>query len=158
MQIVSLINVPCGAYLDHSYAEDLASTSFTGICRDFENWRDLRALSGKFLWQKSCCLESFPFFWLCTTTISNEIFSLKFLIDYIHSWSRSLISKALPTIPPSFSTRATDTVVILNFFSGRRTGVGRSVGLRALYKHALACPCCRVPLAPNLVVEYVVIK
>ena len=83
---------------------------------------------------------------------------MKFLIDYIYSWSRSLIRKALPTIPPSFSTRATDTVVILNFFSGRRTGVGRSVGLRALYKHALACPCCRVPLAPNLVVEYVVIK
>ena len=27
----------CGAYLDHSYAQDLASTPFTGICRKFDN-------------------------------------------------------------------------------------------------------------------------
>ena len=79
MQIVSLINVPCGAYLDHSYAEDLASTPFTGICCDFENWRDLHALSGKFLWQKSCCPESFRFFWLCnqpTNRAPNEVTGL----------------------------------------------------------------------------------
>ena len=35
-----------------------------GICRKFENWHDLRALSGKFLRQKTCCPESFRFFWL----------------------------------------------------------------------------------------------
>ena len=34
------------------------------ICRGFENWRDLRALSGKFLRQKSCYPESFRFLWL----------------------------------------------------------------------------------------------
>ena len=34
------------------------------ICREFENWRDLRALSGKFLRQKSCYPESFCFLWL----------------------------------------------------------------------------------------------
>ena len=32
---------------------------------NFENWRDLRALSGKFLWQESCYPESFRFLWLC---------------------------------------------------------------------------------------------
>ena len=31
------------------------------ICRGFENLRDLRALSGEFLGQKSCYLESFRF-------------------------------------------------------------------------------------------------
>ena len=35
------------------------------ICREFENWRDLRALSGKFLRQKSCYPESFCFLRLC---------------------------------------------------------------------------------------------
>ena len=34
------------------------------ICCGFENWRDLRALSGKFLRQKSCYPESFRFLWL----------------------------------------------------------------------------------------------
>ena len=35
------------------------------ICREFENWRNLRTLSGKFLRQKSCYPESFRFLWLC---------------------------------------------------------------------------------------------
>ena len=38
------------------------------ICREFQNWRDLRALSGKFLRQKSCYPESFRFLWLCTVS------------------------------------------------------------------------------------------
>ena len=53
------------------------------------------------------------------------------------------MSKALPTIPPSFSTGATDKVVLLNF-NYTLTGI-------FFYKHA-------VPWAPNLVVEYIVIK
>ena len=52
------------AYLDHAYAQNLAKPPFTRICREFENWRDLRALSGKFLRQKSCYTESFRFLWL----------------------------------------------------------------------------------------------
>ena len=39
------------------------------ICRGFENWRDLRALSGKFLRQKSCYPESFRFLWLCSNLV-----------------------------------------------------------------------------------------
>ena len=35
------------------------------ICRKFENWRDLRSLSGKFLRQETCYPESFCFLWLC---------------------------------------------------------------------------------------------
>ena len=35
------------------------------ICREFENWRNLRTLSGKFLRQKSCYPESLRFLWLC---------------------------------------------------------------------------------------------
>ena len=50
------------AYLDHAYAQNLAKPPFMHICREFENWRDLRALSGKFLRQKSCYPESFRFF------------------------------------------------------------------------------------------------
>ena len=45
--------------------------TFTRICREFENWRYLRALSGKFLWQKYCCPESFRFFWLCDSAEGN---------------------------------------------------------------------------------------
>ena len=49
------------AYLDHAYAQNLAKTPFLRICRKFENRRDLRILSGKFLRQKSCYTESFRF-------------------------------------------------------------------------------------------------
>ena len=42
-----------------------ANTLFTRICREFEKWCNLRALSGKFLRQQSCYPESFRFFWLC---------------------------------------------------------------------------------------------
>ena len=38
--------------------------TFTRFCRKFENLCNLSALSGKFLRQKSCCPESFRFFWL----------------------------------------------------------------------------------------------
>ena len=34
------------------------------MCREFENWCNLRVLSGKFLRQKSCYPESFRFLWL----------------------------------------------------------------------------------------------
>ena len=37
------------AYLDHAYAQHLAKPPFMRICREFENRRDLHALSGKFL-------------------------------------------------------------------------------------------------------------
>ena len=53
------------AYLDHAYAQNLAKPPFMRICRKFENRRDLRALSGKFLQQISCYPESFRFLWLC---------------------------------------------------------------------------------------------
>ena len=53
------------AYLDHAYAQNLAKPPFMCICRKFENWRNLRVLSGKFLRQKSCYPESFCFLWLC---------------------------------------------------------------------------------------------
>ena len=32
----------------HAYAQDLAKPPFMHICRKFEKWHDLRALSGKF--------------------------------------------------------------------------------------------------------------
>ena len=54
-----------GAYLDHAYAQNLAKPPLMRICRKFENRRDLRVLSGKFLRQKSCYPESFRFLWLC---------------------------------------------------------------------------------------------
>ena len=49
------------AYLDHAYAQILAKQPSMRICREFENRRDLRALTGKFLRQKSCYPESFCF-------------------------------------------------------------------------------------------------
>ena len=51
--------------MDHADAQNLAKPPFMRICREFENWRDLRALSGKFLRQKSCYPESFRFLRLC---------------------------------------------------------------------------------------------
>ena len=57
------------AYLDHSYAQNLAKPPFMRMCREFENWR---ALSGKFLRQKSCYPESFRFLWLCWSSKSGE--------------------------------------------------------------------------------------
>ena len=45
--------------------QNIAKPPFMRICREFENWRDLRTLSGKFLRQKSCYPESFRFLWLC---------------------------------------------------------------------------------------------
>ena len=61
---ISIVSTAYGAYLDHAYAQNLTKPPFMRICRDFENWRDLRALSGKFLRQKSCYSESFCFLWL----------------------------------------------------------------------------------------------
>ena len=58
---VSTISTAYVAYLDHAYEQNLANPPFMRICREFENWRDLRALSGKFLRQKSCYPESFRF-------------------------------------------------------------------------------------------------
>ena len=49
------------AYLDHAYAQNLAKPPLLRICREFENRRVLRGLSGKFLRQKSCYPESFRF-------------------------------------------------------------------------------------------------
>ena len=60
----SIVSTAYGAYLDHADAQNLAKPPFMRICREFENWRDLRALSGKFLRQKSCYPESFRFLWL----------------------------------------------------------------------------------------------
>ena len=57
----SIVSTGYGAYLDHADAQNLAKPPFMRICRKFENWRDLRALSGKFLRQKSCYPESFRF-------------------------------------------------------------------------------------------------
>ena len=106
MQIVSLINVPCGSYLDYSYALDLASTPFTGICREFENWRNLRALSGKFLRKKSCYPESFCFLWLCTSSCSiDPVCSSPRLLIWVFSQTgkkilqiRSSLNKWIPPL------------------------------------------------------------
>ena len=57
----SIVSTAYGAYLDHAYAQNLAKPPFMRICREFENRRDLRALSGKFLQQKPCYPESFCF-------------------------------------------------------------------------------------------------
>ena len=60
------------AYLDHAYAQNLAEPPLMRICCEFENRRVLRALSRKFLRQKSCYPESFRFLWLCTQAIINS--------------------------------------------------------------------------------------
>ena len=57
----SIVSTAYGAYLDHAFAQNLAKTPFMRICCEFENWSDLRALSEKFLRQKSCYPESFRF-------------------------------------------------------------------------------------------------
>jgi len=70
----SIVSTAYGAYLDHADAQNLAKPPFMRICRKFENWRDLRALSGKFLRQKSCYPESFRFLWLCQPVTRSWIF------------------------------------------------------------------------------------
>ena len=49
------------AYLDHAYAQNLAKPPLMRICREFENWRDLCALSGKFLRQNLAIRKVFAF-------------------------------------------------------------------------------------------------
>ena len=68
--------------MEHADAQNLAKPPFMCICCKLENWRDLRALSGKFLRQKSC------FLWLWRL-MANTI--LNFHFNYLHT---SLISKA----------------------------------------------------------------
>ena len=58
--------------MDHADAQNLAKPPFMRICREFENWRDLRALSGKFLRQKSCYPESFRFLRLCCLDVDGD--------------------------------------------------------------------------------------
>ena len=55
--------------------QNLAKPPLMRICRGFENWCDLRALSGKFLRQKSCYPESFRFLWLCRHDIQIPDFN-----------------------------------------------------------------------------------
>ena len=57
------------------------------ICREFENWRALRALSGKFLRQKSCYPESFCFLWLW---LARSFISLTNVITLVHKNIRKL--------------------------------------------------------------------
>ena len=71
------------AYVDHAYAQNLAKPPLMRICREFENRRVLRALSGKFLRQKSCYPESFRFLWLCL---------------YVHFWNGHSLPRALLVI------------------------------------------------------------
>ena len=58
---ISIVSTAYGAHLDHADAQNIAKPPFMHICREFENKHDLRALSGKFLRQKSCYPESFRF-------------------------------------------------------------------------------------------------
>ena len=67
------------AYLDHAYAQNLAKPPLMRICRKFENRRDLPALSGKFLRQKSCYPESFRFLWPCWPHHTKSLFKHRFL-------------------------------------------------------------------------------
>ena len=60
--------------------QNLAKPPLMRICRGFENLRDLRALSGKFLRQKSCCPESFCLFWLCLPYTFFQAFSMYFFL------------------------------------------------------------------------------
>ena len=59
-------------YLDHAYAQNLAKPPFMRICHEFENWRDLRALSGKYLQKKFAIQKVFAF-------CDSECMILKFL-------------------------------------------------------------------------------
>ena len=43
------------------------------LCREYENWHNLRALSGKFLQQKSCYPESFRFLWLWERAFQKQV-------------------------------------------------------------------------------------
>ena len=81
----------CGAYLDHAYAQNLAKPPFIRICCEFENCRDLRALSGKFLRQKSCYPESFRLLRLCTfVVVVVTKLRIKILIPKHTSYSRQV--------------------------------------------------------------------
>ena len=50
------------AYLDHAYAQNLAKPPLMRICREFENRRVLRALSGKFFATKILLSGKFSLF------------------------------------------------------------------------------------------------
>ena len=92
----SIVSTAYGAYLDPAYAQNLAKPPFMRICREFENWRNLRALSGMFLQQKFCCPESFCFFWLWLhgymTSLYRKYKKMLILLYYVVSGVLSLRS------------------------------------------------------------------
>ena len=63
--------------------QNLPKPPFMRICRRFENWRDLRASSGKLLRQKSCYPESFRFLWLWEGILLPLITMDEFLSTHI---------------------------------------------------------------------------
>ena len=90
----SIVSTAYGAYLDHADAQNLAKPPFMRICREIQNWRDLRALSGKFLRQKSCFPESFRFLWLCPHHMHLQNYSMqKLLIPNKYSLPEEFLGK-----------------------------------------------------------------
>ena len=80
------------------------------ICREFENWR---ALSGKFLLQKSCYPESFRFLWLCLHIAYMLPIYCLHIADILPLYCLYCIAYALPiwAWPPDIK-RNTSTVFL----------------------------------------------
>ena len=94
------------------WSGNLAKPPFMRICREFENWCHLRALSGKFLQQKSCYPESFRFLWLWCQHIWRKwrIFE--------RNWVHQLLNLMSPSIFLQIHTKPnfTATHASHNFF------------------------------------------
>ena len=71
--------------------QNLAKPPLMRICRGYENWRDLRALSIKFLRQKSCYPESFRFLWLWPAPPLRAFYAPKHWEWTISSWNMTHI-------------------------------------------------------------------
>ena len=104
------------AYFDHAYAQNLAKPPFMHICREFENRRDLRALSGKFLQQKSCYPESLRFLWLCLgTLLCPTTLLVRNKVHLHHIISRSLSKRAT-----LFKWETSSMSSFISFFQSKR--------------------------------------
>ena len=84
---------------------EICKHTFTHICREFEKWCNLRVLSGKFFWQKSCYAESFRFFWLWPQAT-----------PVTHSTARSHPGGFSHTVTISGTAVGTDQLQVLGYF------------------------------------------
>ena len=78
----SIVSTAYGAYLDHADAQNLAKPPFMRICREFENWRYLRAIRKVFA-TKILLSGKFSLFATLHIILSQKDLKCRILLGYL---------------------------------------------------------------------------